>query len=449
MKMQYLLRAKYFLFFSVLLFPFTLSHGEILAEGKTKIVRSYPYDPSLAIFEAKDDITAGDGAKHDIIHGKAELATATTCNVFRLLKKCGIPVAFTEQIDATSFLGDLCEMIPYEVVVRREAHGSYLKRNPYLEKGQVFPKLVVEFFLKTNNCQWQGIPIPKDDPFLRFSNGYAEVYLPHVPIHGQKPFMVLHDYPLKDQPWLFEEIALIAKKTFLILEKAWQLEGGRLVDYKVEFGFDTSGNLLLADVIDNDSWRVVQNEQYIDKQVYRDGGKLDQVSSLYKHVSAATANFDVPKQQIIIWRASETDNVEPFFESLYPFSNHYLQIMQITSSMQKNPVGSYLLLQEVAKEIPDSVIIASLGKSNGAGNTLSACTTLPVITTPAGWEKFHADLCSSMRTPSSTSMMTVIEPQSAVVSALQILAMRNPLLYMKLRLQQEERLVNVFELPEM
>ena len=48
----------------------------------------------------------------------------------------------------------------------------------------------------------------------------------------------------------------IARRTFLALEKAWQLEGGTLVDLKVEFGFDSKGHLLLADVIDNDSWRV-------------------------------------------------------------------------------------------------------------------------------------------------------------------------------------------------
>ena len=46
---------------------------------------------------AKDDITAGDGAKHDIIPDKGRLATATTCNVFRLLKACGLPVGFVEQ----------------------------------------------------------------------------------------------------------------------------------------------------------------------------------------------------------------------------------------------------------------------------------------------------------------------------------------------------------------
>lgn len=422
--------------------------GQILAEGKTKIVHSFDEDSSLAIFQSKDDITAGDGAKHDVISGKAEMATATTCNVFRLLSDCGIPVAFRKQLDSHSFLGDLCQMISYEVVVRREAHGSYIKRHPYMEKGQVFPKLVLEFFLKTSNRVWMGIPIPKDDPLVQFSEEGAHLYLPDVPLEGQKPFMTLADYPLQGQADLFERIGQIAKQTFLILEKAWQLEGGRLVDFKVEFGINSSGQLLLADVIDNDSWRVIQNQNYIDKQVYRDGGAIDKVSALYRHVSQVTSHFKLPDQQVILWRGSDSDDLEPFTKPLNAFSNRHLKVSQVTSSIHKNPVGSYQVLHDRIKETPDSVVISYIGRSNGAGPTLSANATVPVITTPAGWDKFHEDVWSSLRAPSQTPVMTVMEPQNAVLAALQILAARNPLLYMQLRLKQEDRLVNILGFDE-
>ena len=82
-------------------------HGGLIAEGKTKIIRAIQEVPDSALILSKDDITAGDGKKHDLIEGKAALATRTTCNVFRLLKACGIPVAFDEQIDATSFRAPL------------------------------------------------------------------------------------------------------------------------------------------------------------------------------------------------------------------------------------------------------------------------------------------------------------------------------------------------------
>src|SRR6201989_1654442 len=130
--------------------PKALSLGALVTEGKTKkIFRINGSD--LVSVVAKDDITAGDGAKHDVIPDKGQLATATTCNVFRLLKACGLPVAFQEQDSVSSFVAPKCSMPPYEVVVRREAHGSYLKRNPHFTKGLLFPRLIVELFLKTKD----------------------------------------------------------------------------------------------------------------------------------------------------------------------------------------------------------------------------------------------------------------------------------------------------------
>ena len=90
---------------------------------------------------------------------------------------------------------------------------------------------------------------------------------------------------------LSRDAARSRASAFLVLEKAWQLEGGTLVDFKVEFGFDTKGRLLLADVIDNDSWRVIENGSYIDKQVYRDGGALDDVAAKYRRVAEITGRF--------------------------------------------------------------------------------------------------------------------------------------------------------------
>lgn len=422
--------------------------GDVLAEGKTKTVHYYAEDPCLAIFESKDDITAGNGVRHDIIAGKAAMATATTCNVFRLLKDCNLPVAFREQIDSHRFLADLCQMIPYEVVVRREAHGSYLKRHPYMTKGQIFPKLIVEFFLKTSGKNWLGQPIPKDDPFIQFNENKALLFLPDAFIETQTPFMVLSEYPLKDQPELFERIASMAKKAFLILEKAWQMEKGRLVDFKVEFGINSSGELLLADVIDNDSWRVIQNEQYIDKQVYRDGGSIDKVARLYEHVSAVTSHFTLPDQQLILWRGSKQNDFDPFMKQIERFQNDHLKVVQETSSVHKNPIGSYERLQQMIQEIPDSVLISYIGRSNGAGPTLSANATIPVLTIPADVNQFPEDIWSSLRAPSATPVLTVLDVNNAVLAALQILAMRNPLLYMQLRMEQEERLVNVLDLKD-
>src|ERR1700750_2109757 len=200
--------------------PKALSLGALVTEGKTKkIFRINGSD--LVSVVAKDDITAGDGAKHDVIPDKGRLATATTCNVFRLLKACGLPVAFEEQNSATSFIAPPCTMLPYEVVVRREAHGSALKRSPHFAKGQLFPKLLVEFFLKTKDKDWKGKPLVADDPLMEYEGGDTKIklYNPAKPIIAQEPFLVLDAKEVfsRDAEWkIFPDMRAIARKAFLV-----------------------------------------------------------------------------------------------------------------------------------------------------------------------------------------------------------------------------------------
>ncbi|TSA32275.1 MAG: hypothetical protein D4R65_09680 [Verrucomicrobiaceae bacterium] len=424
--------------------------GDLIAEGKTKIIRATGQDPEKVLILSKDDITAGDGAKHDLIEGKAAFATRTTCNVFRILKACGLPVAFDEQIDETTFLAPRCKMLPYEVVVRREAHGSYLKRIPGLAKGHLFPKLLVEFFLKTNGRKWKEHDLLCDDPLMEYSDGTIALYEPSKPVHAQKPFLVLQGGEVFGRPdeWkLFAEITKVARRAFLILEKSWQIEGRTLVDFKVEFGLTKKGELLLADVIDNDSWRVLENGAYIDKQAYRDGGKLDDVAGKYRRVAGITDGFRLPVQQVVIWRGSDKDDVSPVVKSLDQLCGGSaeaarLNVTTATCSIHKEPVRGLNELHRLVQQVPDTVIIAFIGRSNGAGPTLAAATTVPVITVPASFKDFPEDVWSSLRTPSNVPVTTVLEPSNAALAALEILALRNPQLHMLLREQLEERLVN-------
>ena len=145
-----------------------------------------------------------------------------------------------------------------------------------------------------------------------FCEGRLQIPLfnPAKPIHGQEPFLVLpaEEVFSRDDEWkLFPEMRRIASQTFLVLEKAWQIEGRKLVDFKVEFGFDREGNLLLADVIDNDSWRVIENGAYIDKQVYRDGGTLDDVATKYKQVAEITGHFRVKGTFVLVFGSSSDE----------------------------------------------------------------------------------------------------------------------------------------------
>jgi phosphoribosylaminoimidazole carboxylase/phosphoribosylaminoimidazole-succinocarboxamide synthase len=423
--------------------------GKILAEGKTKKVYQIANNPNLVSLVAKDDITAGDGKKHDVIPGKGKWATRTTCNVFCLLQECGVPVAFEEQDSVTSFVAPKCAMLPYEVVVRREAHGSYLKRNPHLKKGQLFPKLLVEFFLKTKNKRWKEHELPCDDPYMLWTPGKISLYEPSKPF-DDKPFLVLDEQEVfeegdkgKEEWKSYGVMEKHARKAFLVLEKAWQLQGRTLVDFKVEFGY-AEGMLFLTDVIDNDSWRVLESGAYIDKQVYRDGGALSEVAEKYRQVAELSDNFKLPRQQVIVWRGSESDNVSEITLQLIDHFDDEVPVA--TCSVHKEPVRAAMLLHDLLQQVPDSVIIAYIGRSNGAGPTLSAMSTVPVITVPASFKEFPDDIYSSLRAPSNVPVMTVIEPKNAALAALNILAAHNPRIYASMREAIEERTMNVMRI---
>ncbi|MES2007225.1 MAG: phosphoribosylaminoimidazolesuccinocarboxamide synthase [Patescibacteria group bacterium] len=270
------------------------------AEGKTKCVYAIPGEPGDCVVVSKDDITARDGAKHDILPGKAAWATTTTRNAFGVLKNLHrpLPVAFEEQLSDTSFKAKLCDMLPFEVVVRHEAYGSYLKRHPNVEKGTKFYEYKCEFFLKTSGRRFKQFEFPVNDPLVVYSNDGREkvlhVHHPDKPLESDESFIMT--IPMKeiidgDQFemlfWTMKEHAISA---FILLEGAWQRVGGRLVDFKVEFGIDNLEQLLLADVIDNDSWRVMMDEQHLDKQQYRDGTALDEVAARYKLVAELTSS---------------------------------------------------------------------------------------------------------------------------------------------------------------
>ena len=123
----------------------------LITEGKTKrIVKGEK--PNEVIIETKDDLTGGDAAKRETISGISVHKTTQTVNVFKLLAKNGIETAFLRSASSNSFVCDACDMLPLELVMRRYAWGSYLKREPNLvstvEKPYRFENIKTEFFHK-------------------------------------------------------------------------------------------------------------------------------------------------------------------------------------------------------------------------------------------------------------------------------------------------------------
>jgi phosphoribosylaminoimidazole-succinocarboxamide synthase len=216
--------------------------GPLLAEGKTKLIYAYPGDESLAYMVNKDQITAGDGARRNELAGKSRWSTITTANVFTLLNRENIATHLVKQIDDVTLLVRRCTMLPVEQVQRRIATGSYLKRHPEISEGTRFEPVLVETFLKDD---------ARHDPQI-WAADIIEMGLATT----------------QEIEWMARE----GRRVFESLERAWAKVDVTLVDLKIEFGRDSKGDLLVADVIDNDSWRLWpggDKTRMLDKQVYR------------------------------------------------------------------------------------------------------------------------------------------------------------------------------------
>ncbi len=417
-----------------------------LAEGKTKIIRAVEGDPTAIDMVAKTDITAGDGAKHDIFEGKDVWATTTTCNVFELLKACGVPVAYRGQTDERTIRASKCTMLPYEVVARRVALGSYLKRNPNVPYGERLATLVVEFFLKTSGKKFGSIDLTKDDPLITsWSQEGLRICRPDMAGQVEAitiPASVIYG---KESTHPLYEMEKIVRRVFMVLEHAWMMQDCELCDIKIEFGFDSRGKLLVADVIDNDSWRLFdESGQHLDKQRYRDGESLEEVAALYEEVAQRSGLFEklALKPLIILWRASESDDLGPF-QKAHAALGAPAEIVEITGSVHKAPERCLSDLRgTLLYGSFSTVVIAYVGRSNGAGPVFAADTHVPVIAVPSTVEEFPNDVWSSLRMPSHVPLMTVLEPSNAIEAALGILAQRSPSAYAARRLIAESHKLN-------
>lgn len=268
-----------------------------IAEGKTKIIWAVP-DSDEVLIENKDIITAGDGAKKDSIISKGACSTTTTVNVFKLLERNRINTHFIEQSGTNTFFAKKLEMIPIEVVARRIAFGSYLKRNPEVEEGKRFEVPVVEFFLKDDS---------RHDPYMRWDGVRKSFFLfdPKQPIGDTNyideislddvfPKSIMHNIGEMHKTRVLFEVAENAERAFMVAENAWQKLDVTLVDFKVEFGLYNHRQFYIGDVIDNDSWRIWPNAdktKMVDKEVYRQGGNLEDISKNYKWVAEQTKKF--------------------------------------------------------------------------------------------------------------------------------------------------------------
>lgn len=215
---------------------------ELLYEGKAKKL-FLTDDENLVISEFKDDLTAFNGEKKSSEAGKGALNNKISTELFKLLEANGIQTHFVKMLDDNHMLHTKVDVILIEVIVRNIATGS-LSRNLGIKDGTVLPFTLVEFDYKNDAL---------GDPKLNDQ---------HALILG------LVEY--QDE---LDKLRRMARQVNDILKPYFANKGLNLVDFKLEFGKDRSGNIILVDEISPDNCRFwdMQSGEKMDKDRFRQG----------------------------------------------------------------------------------------------------------------------------------------------------------------------------------
>lgn len=216
-----------------------MKKNELLYEGKAK--RIYGTDDQEILWvEYKDDATAFNGEKKDKIAGKSRLNNLITSKIFIALKEAGINNHFIEKLSDTEQLIRKVTIVPLEVVTRNVIAGSLSKRLG-IEEGVQLETPIIEFYFKDDAL---GDPIVNED-HIRFLKAAT--------------------------PEQLQTMSTIALQVNQFLVKLFKDVGVRLVDFKIEFGVTSDGEILLADEISPDTCRLwdIETNQKFDKDLFR------------------------------------------------------------------------------------------------------------------------------------------------------------------------------------
>lgn len=395
--------------------------GKILIEGKTKQVYDLPEHPGFCLLLSKDRITAGDGVKAHDLAGKAEISNTTNGLVFRLLNEAGVRTAFTKQCGGKAFIAKKCTMVPIEWVTRRLATGSFLKCNPGVPEGYRFSPPKQQTYFKddaNHDPQWSDEQIIS----AKFELNKRVIGRDEVEIMRRTSLLV-----------------------FEILERAWQTKNCALIDMKVEFGIDDDGNILLADIIDSDSWRLWpagDKRLMVDKQVYRNltsvsSSDLDTVKRNFVWVADQLATIVPTKDHLVVVLMGSSSDIAHSEKITTSCRSLGLNVEVRVTSAHKGPEETLHIMREYESRVSNLIFVAVAGRSNGLGPVLSGSTNYPVINCPpVKSDNMQVDVWSSLNTPSGLGCVTVLYPEAAVLHAAQILGLSNFMIWSKLRVKQ-------------
>ena len=234
---------------------------ELIYEGKAKKVFSHD-DADKVIIEFKDDATAFNALKKAKFKGKGKLNCSISAKIFELLLKKNIPTHFIELKNENTMISKKIKVIPLEIVLRNTAYGSLCKQTT-IKSGTVLEKPLIDIYLKNDEL---------NDPLI------TKDRIQLMNILRSSDLDLIIELTLK-----INEIL----KSFFINIKL------KLVDFKLEFGYDNKKNILLGDEISPDNCRLWDLNQIndiivsLDKDRFRNdlGGLIEAYSEIHRRIN--------------------------------------------------------------------------------------------------------------------------------------------------------------------
>ena len=234
-------------------------------EGKAKVLYEGP-EPGTLIQHFKDDATAFNAKKHEVIEGKGVLNNRISEYLFQRLNEIGVPTHFMRRINMREQLIREVEIIPLEVVVRNVAAGSLAARLG-IEEGTQLPRSIIEFYYKNDAL---NDPMVSEEHITAF--GWAS-------------------------PQEIDDIMALAIRVNDFLTGLFLGVGIRLIDFKIECGRLWEGDnmrIVVADEISPDScrlWDTKSNEK-MDKDRFRKdlGGMIEAYTEVARRLGVVQEN---------------------------------------------------------------------------------------------------------------------------------------------------------------
>ena len=236
---------------------------KLIYEGKAKIIFANE-NPDLVTIKFKDDATAFNAKKKQLFNGKGALNCSISSNIFNYLIKHNISTHFIKKINENSILAKKVDIIPIEVVLRNIAYGSLCKQTN-IEPGTILKQPLIDLYYKNDKL---------NDPIL------TEERIILLNLIEEEELL-----KIKETTYIINKIL---KKFFLELDLL-------LVDFKLEFGRDLSGKIILADEFSPDNCRLWDRNtkngkiESLDKDRFRND--LGDLIEAYSEIDNRINNF--------------------------------------------------------------------------------------------------------------------------------------------------------------